>query len=84
MTFQTHPNCLLYFFADDTTLQYSSENLESLYDFAHFELSKIPSNYLQKNPLNYYLLKVKKFHGDSVKMRVLGQKYYKNTQNSES
>ena len=41
MTFQTHPNCLLYFFADDTTLQYSSENLKSLYDFAHFELSKI-------------------------------------------
>jgi len=28
-------------FADDTTLQYSSENLKSLYDFTNFELSKI-------------------------------------------
>ena len=27
-------------FADDTTLQYSSENLKSLYDFANSELSK--------------------------------------------
>ena len=28
-------------FPDDTTLQYSSENLKSLYDFANLELSKI-------------------------------------------
>ena len=29
---------------------------------------------ITKNPLNLYLLKVKKFHGDSVEIRVLGQK----------
>ena len=28
----------------------------------------------QKNPLNYFLLKVKKFHGDSVKNESAGAK----------
>jgi len=31
-------------------------------------------NIFNKNPLNYYSLKVTKFHGDCVKMRLLGQK----------
>ena len=30
--------------------------------------------FLAKNSLNYYSLKVTKFHGDCVKMRLLGQK----------
>ena len=37
-----------------------------------YELKKI-----DKNPLNYYALKVTKFHGYSEKMRVLGQNNYR-------
>ena len=45
-------------FADDTTLQYSSENLKSLYDFANFELSKI-ADWFKENKLTINVSKTK-------------------------